>query len=119
MPGVYTARLTVDGAVQSQTFTVRMDPRVTTAKASLAQQHDFSLALYDAMLEAKTLAAEARAGGRTEFAGSEGFGGVASAHQSVIDALQDSDAPATDVMVQTARARLAAYAALKRRWMAK
>ena len=71
------------------------------------------------MLEAKTLAAEARAGGRAEFAGAEGFGGVASAHQSVIDALQDSDAPATEVMVQTARARLAAYAALKRRWMAR
>jgi hypothetical protein len=109
----------VDGAVQSQTFTVRMDPRVKTSAAALTQQHDLSVALYDAMLEANTLAVEARAGGRAEFAGAEGFGGVAAAHQSVIDALQDSDAPATDVMVQAARARLAAYAALKRRWMAK
>jgi hypothetical protein len=119
MPGVYTARLTVDGAVQSQTFSVRMDPRVKTPAAALKQQHDLSVALYDATVEATTLAAEARAGGRAEFIGADGFGGVAAAHQSVIDALQDSDAPATDVMVQAARARLAAYAALKARWMAK
>ena len=119
MPGVYTARLTVDGAVQSQTFSVRMDPRVKTPAAALKQQHDLSVALYDAIVEATTLASEARAGGRAEFIGADGFGGVAAAHQSVIDALQDSDAPATDVMVQAARARLAAYAALKSRWMAK
>ena len=119
MPGVYTARLTVDGAVQSQAFSVRMDPRVKTPAAALKQQHDLSVALYDAIVEATTLASEARAGGRAEFIGADGFGGVAAAHQSVIDALQDSDAPATDVMVQAARARLAAYAALKARWMAK
>ena len=119
MPGVYTARLTVDGAVQSQTFSVRMDPRVKTPAAALKQQHDLSVALYDAIVEATTLASEARAGGRAEFIGADGFGGVAAAHQSVIDVLQDSDAPATDVMVQAARARLAAYAALKARWMAK
>ena len=119
MPGVYTARLTVDGAVQSQTFTVRMDPRVNTSGSALKQQHDLSVALYDAMLEAESLAAEARTGGRTAFAGQDGFGGVAASHQAVIDALQDSDAPATDVMVQAARARLGAYAALKARWVAK
>jgi hypothetical protein len=119
MPGVYTARLTVDGAVQSQTFTVRMDPRVKTPATALTQQHDLSVALYDAMLEAQRLAVDARSGGRTAFAGQDAFGGVAASHQAVIDALQDSDAPATDVMVQTARARLAAYAALKARWMAK
>ena len=119
MPGVYTARLTVDGVVQSQTFSVRMDPRVRTPAAALKQQHDLSVALYDAIVEATVLAAEARAGGRAAFIGADGFGGVAAAHQSVIDALQDSDAPATDVMVQAARARLAAYAALKARWMAK
>ena len=119
MPGVYTARLTVDGAVQSQAFSVRMDPRVKTPAAALKQQHDLSVALYDAIVEATTLASEARAGGRAEFIGADGFGGVAAAHQSVIDALQDSDAPATDVMVQAARARLAAYAVLKSRWMAK
>jgi hypothetical protein len=119
MPGVYTARLTVDGAAQSQTFTVRMDPRVKTAPAALKQQHDLSLALYDAMREAQTLAAEARSSGRTAFAGQDAFGGIGASHQAVIDMLQESDAPATDVMVQTAKARLAAYATLKARWVAK
>lgn len=119
MPGVYTARLTVDGVVQSHTFTVRMDPRVKTAVAALKQQHDLSVALYDAIREAQTLTADAHASGRTAFVGQDAFGGVGASHQAVIDVLQDSDAPATDVMVQTAKARLAAYAALKARWMAK
>jgi hypothetical protein len=118
MPGTYTARLTVDGAVQSETFTVRMDPRVRTPLVVLKQQHDLSVALYDAMVEAQTLAADARAKGIVEFAGAEGFGGVMAAHQAVIGALQGSDAPATDVVVRTANERLAAYAALKRRWVA-
>ncbi len=119
MPGVYTARLTVDGAAQAQPFNVRMDPRVTTPLAALRQQHDLSLALYDAAREARSLAAEARASGRPAFAAQDAFGGVGASHQQVIDALQDSDAPATAVMVQMARARLAAYAALKARWSAR
>ncbi|WP_411282464.1 WD40/YVTN/BNR-like repeat-containing protein [Gemmatimonas sp.] len=119
MPGVYTARVTVDGAVQSHKFTVRMDPRVKTSPAALRQQHDLSLALYDAMREAETLATEARSSGRTTFARQDAFGGVGASHQAVIDALQESDAPATAVMVQMATARLAAYAALKARWVAK
>lgn len=118
LPGTYTARLTVDGAVQSQTFTVRMDPRVKSSAASLKQQHDLSVALYDAILESQTLAAAAREKGNAEFAGSQGFGGIAQAHQGVIDVLQDSDAPATAVVIKTATDRLAAYAALKRRWAA-
>ncbi len=118
MPGTFTARLTVDGAVQSQTFTVRMDPRVRTPLVALRQQHDLSVALHDAMFEAATLAAEARAKGLAEFAGAEGFGGIMAAHQAVIGALQGSDSPATDVVVRTANERLAAYAALKRRWIA-
>ena len=119
MPGTYTARLTVDGVVQAQTFSVRMDPRVTTPAATLRQQHDLSVALYDAVLEAQTLATEARAAGRAEFAGNDAFGGVAAAHQAVISVLQGSDAPPTAVVIATARERLAAYAALKKRWAAR
>ena len=69
--------------------------------------------------EAQTLAAEAHSNGRTDFTGPDAFGGVGASHQAVIDVLQESDAPATAVMVQTAKARLAAYAALKARWVAK
>jgi hypothetical protein len=119
MPGTYTARLTVDGAVQSQTFMVRMDPRVRTPLVSLRQQHDLSVALYDAMIEGQKLAAEAKAKGLADFAGPGGFGGVAASHAALIDVLQGSDAPATDVVVRNATERLAAYAALKRRWLAR
>lgn len=118
LPGTYTARLTVDGVAQTHTFTVRMDPRVKSSTASLKQQHDLSVALYDAILESQTLAAAARERGNAEFAGPQGFGGIAQAHQGVIDVLQDSDAPATAAAIKAATDRIAAYAALKRRWTA-
>src|SRR5664279_96162 len=38
LPGAYTVRLTVDGAVLTRTLTVKMDPRVTLSGADLAAQ---------------------------------------------------------------------------------
>ncbi len=38
LPGGYTAKLTVDGRTQTQSFEVRMDPRVTTSAAGLRAQ---------------------------------------------------------------------------------
>jgi len=38
LPGLYTVRLTVDGAVHSRTLTVKMDPRVTMSAADLNAQ---------------------------------------------------------------------------------
>lgn len=116
MPGTYTARLTVDGAVQAQPVTVRMDPRVKTPRAALQQQHDLSVALYDAMREASQLEAEARRRGLTVFVGPQGFGGVTAAHQAVIGALQGSDAPPTQPMVQAATERLMTWNRLMARW---
>ena len=46
MPGKYTVRLTVDGKQQSQTCTIKMDPRVKTNMKDLALQHDISLMCY-------------------------------------------------------------------------
>ena len=118
MPGRYTVRLTVDGRVQRQPLTVRMDPRVTTPTAVLQRQHDLSVALYDAALEAERLAADATARGWSTFAGADGFGGVLRAHLPVIDALQESDAPPTASMITAANARLAAWRGLLARWKA-
>ena len=39
LPGVYTVRLTVDGRSESQTLTVKMDPRVHTTAADLQALH--------------------------------------------------------------------------------
>jgi photosystem II stability/assembly factor-like uncharacterized protein len=46
MPGVYTVRLVANGKVYTQPLTVRLDPRVTTAKADLQRQHDLALRAY-------------------------------------------------------------------------
>ena len=46
MPGRYVAKLTVDGAIFTQTFNVAMDPRVKTSINDLQMQHDISLQCY-------------------------------------------------------------------------
>ncbi|HVT40843.1 MAG TPA: hypothetical protein VHE78_17520, partial [Gemmatimonadaceae bacterium] len=61
LPGSYTAKLTVGGTSYTQSFAVRLDPRVRTSAASLQQQYVLSLALYDATIEAAARAAQARA----------------------------------------------------------
>lgn len=119
MPGTYTARLTVDGVTRSQNFAVRMDPRVTTSVAELQRQHDLSVRLYDALIAARRLVAEARAANLTDFAGAQGFGGVVSTHQQVINALQGADGPAPTALVRAATERLEAWDALEARWRAR
>lgn len=113
MPGTYTVRLTADGAAQTQTFAVRMDPRVKSPAAALRQQHDLSVALYDAMLEGRALAERVRAAGNTALA--DEIARAVASHSGVIDALQDSDSPPTDAMVAAANERLVAWRALKAR----
>lgn len=110
-PGRYTARLTVDGDVRTQSFTVRMDPRVKTSAAALRQQHDLSVALYDAMLEARAVAAKLKQAGNAALAAE--LDRAASSHTAVIDALQDADSAPTDVVVRTATERLAAWRVLQ------
>jgi len=60
VPGQYTARLTVGGKTYSQTFTVKMDPRVKTPATVIAQTHAMSVALYDAIARDSAITAEAR-----------------------------------------------------------
>jgi len=47
VPGTYAVRLTVNGKAYTQPLTVRMDPRVKTPAATLAQQFALSKGLYD------------------------------------------------------------------------
>ncbi len=46
MPGLYTARLTVDGKVINESIAVNMDPRVKTGRKDLAVQYDLSMGCY-------------------------------------------------------------------------
>ncbi len=119
MPGTYTVRLTVDGAAQQRTFAVRMDPRVRTPRATLQQQHDLSVALYDQVLAAARLGAEAQAAGLADLAGPQGFAGIAAGHLRVLDALQESDNPPTASVLAAVQERLAAWRALTARWEAR
>jgi len=50
MPGEYTVVLTANGKSQSQPLTVKMDPRVKTPAAGLAQQFKLSQQLYSRLL---------------------------------------------------------------------
>ncbi|HYM93628.1 MAG TPA: hypothetical protein VET23_05770, partial [Chitinophagaceae bacterium] len=47
IPGLYTAKLTVNGKSYTQSFTVNMDPRVKTSTADLQKQLDLSLLCYE------------------------------------------------------------------------
>lgn len=50
MPGQYTVILTVNGKTYSQPLTVKMDPRVKTPAAGLAQQFKLSQQMYNQLL---------------------------------------------------------------------
>jgi len=60
-PGQYTVKLTVDGRSSTQPLTVKIDPRVKTSAAGLAQQAELSKAMYDGAVEAQAALAEIRA----------------------------------------------------------
>ena len=60
-PGAYTVRLTVAGRPYTQPLTVRMDPRVKTPPAALAQQSTLSMGLYQALKQDSAALHQARA----------------------------------------------------------
>ena len=60
-PGNYTVRLTVDGKQYTQPLTLRLDPRVKTPAAGLAQLASVTRETYDAAVAAHAAYEEARA----------------------------------------------------------
>ncbi len=58
MPGMYTAKLTVDGKTYIQSFLVKMDPRVKTSIADLQKQHDLSLQCYKMRIDCEAILKE-------------------------------------------------------------
>jgi hypothetical protein len=61
MPGTYTVRLTAGGRAVTQPLVVRMDPRVTTPVAVLAQQFALATRLTDAIRRDSVALADVRA----------------------------------------------------------
>jgi photosystem II stability/assembly factor-like uncharacterized protein len=111
-PGQYSARLTVDGKSYTQSFTVRMDPRVRTPAAVIQQQYSLSLALYDAAQDLAPLVEKTRTPRRQAAAGNTPAA-VSANINAALSAIQDADEPPTASMVSAANAALKAYAALK------
>ncbi len=61
MPGVYIVKLTFDGKELTQSFAVKMDPRVKTSFADLQKQHDLSYQCYEGVKQCKEILSDIEA----------------------------------------------------------
>jgi hypothetical protein len=59
--GQYTVKLTVNGKSYTQPITVKMDPRVKTLPAAIAEQSNLTKALYDGVLDTQAALRQLRA----------------------------------------------------------
>ncbi len=141
VPGTYTATLTVDGKTYTQTFTIKMDPRVKISAANLQQQHDLSFQCYMGRKECMSILDEIRLyrsnlknqisnadelnkkdklarelentpQGNTE----PSFGRLNGGFASVFGALQDSDTPPTTQMINAVKELNQQMNVLKKKW---
>jgi hypothetical protein len=107
MPGTYTARLTIDGKKQEQSFTVKMDPRVKTSAKDLAVQHNLSLTCYNyikkCMEDLKTVSDKEQLTAIRKYENS---------FSSLQNTLQEGDWPPTTQMIKAVNETVAAYNAL-------
>ena len=133
MPGAYTATLSVDGKAYTQSFTIKMDPRVKTSAKDLQTQHDLSLQCYIGRKECMKILDEIRLYrlmlhgqmtnppvtvadelNRKDKAARElestpqgstepSFGRLNSSFGSVFNSLQDSDWPPTTQMINAVK----------------
>ena len=104
MPGVYTARLTVDGKMYNQSFTVKMDPRVKTSIKDLQLQHDLSLICYKNILKCQD---DLRSiSDKDQVAETRKYLNTFSALQNV---LQDSDWPSTTQVINAVKEAVTNY----------
>ncbi len=99
MPGTYTARLTVDGRTQSQSFSVKMDPRIKTSSLDLQKQHDYSLKCYRYL---------------QGISGKTGLEKSERAFNTLLSAMQDSDMPLTSQMVRDFNSNEMEYLKMKK-----
>ncbi|MFC4233146.1 hypothetical protein ACFOW1_14690 [Parasediminibacterium paludis] len=142
MPGVYTVELTVDGQLVKQSFTVKMDPRVTTPIAALQAQRDYSEICYQNRIKAsqyidaitaykqshpemsKETAQQliAFVGTATRRRGSSNkdisFGSLISGFDAVLHSLQEADLAPTTQAVAAVKQLSADFEALSQKWLA-
>ncbi|HEX2684520.1 MAG TPA: hypothetical protein VHL77_11330, partial [Ferruginibacter sp.] len=109
MPGMYKARLTVDGKTYEQSFMVKMDPRVKTSVKDLATQHDLSLICYNNVL--KCQAALRTLTDKDKIAETRKY---MNSFLSLQNTLQDGDWPPTTQMIKAVKETVAGYEGMKK-----
>jgi photosystem II stability/assembly factor-like uncharacterized protein len=104
MPGLFTARLAVDGKIYSQSFNVKMDPRVKTSVKDLTLQHDLSLTCYNyikkCMTDVNTITDKDKLASVRKYLNS---------FTALQNTLQDGDWPPTTQMIKAVNETVAAY----------
>jgi len=148
LPGTYTVKLVIDGTVYTQTFTVKMDPRVKVSVKDLETQHDLSRQCYEGRKECMKIlegigayrsqlknqiinASAATAGDlnkkdkeaaalETTPQGSqaESFTKVNGEFASIFNILQDSDTTPTTQVIEAFKEANAGFKELKKKWEA-
>ena len=148
LPGTYTVKLVIDGTVYTQTFTVKMDPRVKASVKDLETQHELSRQCYEGRKECMkileeigayrsqlknqiTNASAATAGDlnkkdkeaaalETTPQGSqaESFTKVNGEFASIFNILQDSDTTPTTQVIEAFKEANAGFKELKKKWEA-
>ena len=103
-PGAYTAKLTAGGKTLTQTFTIKMDPRVKTTAVDWLSQFTVSKQLYDGMQAATTalgeIAAAPNSSGNQQLQALGGgvppsFNSVRGQLQRVLRSIQSADSAPT------------------------
>jgi hypothetical protein len=119
LPGMYTARLTVDAGpngeagrvkVYNQLFSVKMDPRVKTSEKDLLLQHDLSLICYNyikkCMTDVNTITDKDKLTAVRKYLNS---------FTAIQNTLQDGDWPPTTQMIKAVNETAAAYNAMMKK----
>ena len=99
MPGVYIAKLTVDGKGFYQAFGVKIDPRVKTSTADLQMQHGLSTMCYNNIKKCK----KALEGLDANSEKAKALAKFISSFTGIHNVLQDSDWAPTTQMIQAAK----------------
>lgn len=142
MPGLYTVHLVADGMEYTQTFSVKMDPRVKTRPADLQQQYEISLHAYQQrkkcmdVLEdirmfrvrllsqmtnppakvADELNRKDKAVKELESAPNGNFSRLAAQYAALFNVVQDNDNPPTAAMISTTKELDTQFDALIKKW---
>ncbi len=139
MPGKYFAVLTVNGKSFTQSFIIKMDPRVKTSLKDLKTQHDLSLICYNNSKKAtlyldkiaankKNISSQTKetvqqlsafagnTSGRRSGAAEENFNSLKSTFDNLLHSLEEADVAPTEQLVEGVRKTNASLLLLEKKW---